>query len=176
KEAGSTQVLAADYGYGFGWRLAVGSITPQAGPDGAAGHYLFTDANGAEYRLSDPEETGVWTSTGDSAIRFEPGKRQLQFADGSVWVMEAGPDGMLHPTEIGDTVRIEYWNGRVLWVDTGSVGYEFRYEAGRLMEIVSDAEHYELSYVASAELFSPFVPLESFGMAQMLRSVAEVRR
>ena len=44
--------LGSDTGYGFGWRMAIGSITPYyANWTAGVDHYIFTDGTGAEYRL-----------------------------------------------------------------------------------------------------------------------------
>ncbi len=61
KDAAATWKLGQDVGYGFGWKLLAGSITPFWGDYWTIHHYVFTDATGAEYRL-DQNSGGVWTS------------------------------------------------------------------------------------------------------------------
>jgi hypothetical protein len=48
KDPGGTWKLGRDVGYGFGWRLMAGSITPYWSGDDTIHHYVFTDATGAE--------------------------------------------------------------------------------------------------------------------------------
>ena len=47
-------------GYGFGWKLQVGSLTPFFSSYFAVSYYEFTDASGAIYRLNQ-DNNGSWT-------------------------------------------------------------------------------------------------------------------
>ena len=47
----ATWNVGQDLGYGYGWKLLAGALTPQYGPGGALSQYQFIDATGAEYRL-----------------------------------------------------------------------------------------------------------------------------
>src|SRR5262249_1874651 len=63
--------LGNDTGYGSGWKLMIGSVTPYYtqywnGVD----HFVFTDGSGAEYRL-DVNSSGVWTSTQGIYVWFD---------------------------------------------------------------------------------------------------------
>jgi len=53
---GSPWKLGDDVGFGFGWKLQIGSLTA------FYSSYLNVDASGAVYRLSQ-NSNGIWTST-----------------------------------------------------------------------------------------------------------------
>jgi hypothetical protein len=114
-------MLGADVGYGFGWRLSFGSITPfytttWSGVD----HYLFTDSSGAEYRL-DQNSNGIWSSRQGIYVWFDSNTNILHFKSGTFWVMGSTsggdePDaGSMYPTIIEDVsghqVLIRYQPG-----------------------------------------------------------------
>jgi len=61
QDGGGTWKLGRDVGYGFGWRLQAGSITPYWSDQWTMHHYTFIDSTGAEYRL-DVNTNGIWTS------------------------------------------------------------------------------------------------------------------
>ncbi len=101
--------FGADVGYGYGWKLLAGSITPVWNPGGfTAAYYLYTDANGAEYRL-DQNSGNVWSSKESIYLWFDANYNILHRTDGSFWnffCTSAGtePDsGVLHPTQVEDT-------------------------------------------------------------------------
>src|SRR5262249_55049767 len=50
QESGNQWKYGVDVGYGFGWRLLAGSITPVFDTEFSISYYLFTDSSGAEYR------------------------------------------------------------------------------------------------------------------------------
>ncbi|HTX54656.1 MAG TPA: hypothetical protein VMD08_14705, partial [Candidatus Baltobacteraceae bacterium] len=52
QDGGGITLLGQDTGYGLGWKLQAGSITPVWAAGGTIDHYLFTDSSGAEYSLS----------------------------------------------------------------------------------------------------------------------------
>jgi hypothetical protein len=63
QDSGVNWKLGADVGYGFGWKMLIGSVTPfytsfTSGVD----HYVYTDGTGAQYRL-DVNTSGIWTSS-----------------------------------------------------------------------------------------------------------------
>jgi hypothetical protein len=87
QDNGANWQLGSDVGFGFGWRMTIGSITPYYiywwdGPD----HYVFTDSTGAEYRL-DVNNGGVWSSTHGVYVWFDSNANVLHFKDGTFWVM-----------------------------------------------------------------------------------------
>jgi len=57
KDNGGTWKFGGDVGYGFGWRLMAGAITPIWSDVYTFSHYLFTDSTGAEYRLNSKRTT-----------------------------------------------------------------------------------------------------------------------
>jgi hypothetical protein len=59
--------LGDDIGFGFGWRLMAGSITPYHSAPWEIDHYLFIDASGAEYRLYPDDTPGRWIARGNEA-------------------------------------------------------------------------------------------------------------
>jgi YD repeat-containing protein len=108
QDNGANWQLGSDVGFGFGWRMTIGSITPYYiywwdGPD----HYVFTDSTGAEYRL-DVNNGGVWSSTHGVYVWFDSNANVLHFKDGTFWVMGCTsggtePDaGTEYPTIIED--------------------------------------------------------------------------
>jgi hypothetical protein len=46
KDSGGTWLLGADTGYGMGWKLQAGSITPVWTSPTQFSHYIYTDATG----------------------------------------------------------------------------------------------------------------------------------
>jgi len=100
--------LGDDVGYGFGWKLQIGSITPyyKGWPNGVD-HYVFADSSGLEYRL-DQQNGTVWSSTQGIYIWFDSNTYMLHFKDGTFWRMGAisgGAEqdaGTLYPTIIED--------------------------------------------------------------------------
>ena len=77
-----------DVGYGYGWRMMAGSITPVYRNWGDLSHYLYTDSTGAEYRLTQ-NTGGVWTGGEGVMIAFDSNIGLLRFPDGSWWAMWA---------------------------------------------------------------------------------------
>ncbi|HWB99348.1 MAG TPA: hypothetical protein VG672_21715, partial [Bryobacteraceae bacterium] len=62
QDGGVNWSLGTDTGYGYGWTLQIGSVTPYyAGWTSGVDHYVFTDGSGASYRL-DQNNGGIWTS------------------------------------------------------------------------------------------------------------------
>jgi hypothetical protein len=82
----STWNLRADVGYGYGWKLLAGSLTPVWQGYFVPQYYIFTDASGAEYRL-DVNTNGVWTSRDSIYVSYDSNTNRLYFNDGSFWVM-----------------------------------------------------------------------------------------
>ncbi len=97
-----------DVGYGFGWRLLAGSITPVWNPDGlTAAYFLFMDSTGAEYRL-DQNTGNVWSSKDSVYVYFDANTNILHFRNGSNWYFgcvsaEPADSGVLYPTLMQDT-------------------------------------------------------------------------
>jgi hypothetical protein len=104
----ATWNLGADVGYGYGWRLMAGSLTPYWQGYLTAHHYTFTDATGAEYRL-DVNTNGVWTSKDSIYVSYDSNTNRVYFNDGSFWAMgctSAGTEqdaGTMYPTLVEDS-------------------------------------------------------------------------
>ena len=61
--------MGEDIGYGMGWKLQAGSITPVWASPTQFSHYIYTDATGAEYSLS-LNNNNVWTSQEGVYVRL----------------------------------------------------------------------------------------------------------
>jgi hypothetical protein len=164
-DGGASWNLGQDVGYGYGWKLLAGALTPVWG-DGSIHHYALTDATGAEYRL-DQNSGGVWTSS-ETYVTYDPARKRLYFNDGSFWAMgctSAGTEadaGTMYPTLMQDTngnqIVVRYQAGAgVYWTDSSARiaeiedvratihydpypayryrSYYFTYSAGRLASI-----------------------------------------
>jgi len=122
QDAGGTWKLGRDEGYGFGWRLMAGSITPIWTTTWTLDHFIYTDSTGAEYRLDQYNAPNcMWTSTEGVRVGYNPCVNRLYFPDGSFWSMGATSGGIeqdagvLYPTLMedpnGNQVTILYQNG-----------------------------------------------------------------
>ncbi|MFN8938555.1 MAG: RHS repeat domain-containing protein, partial [Acidobacteriota bacterium] len=117
RENSNVTQLGADVGYGYGWRLAAGSITPVYTNPTTLAYYVYIDATGAEYKL-DLTQGGVWWSRDPIRVWYDSNKYQLRFADGSFWRMESisgaseQDAGSQYPTLIqdrnGNQIKITY--------------------------------------------------------------------
>ncbi len=124
KDPGGTWKLGRDVGYGFGWRLQAGSITPYWSDSFTIHHYTFIGSTGAEYRL-DRNTNGIWSSSESIYLKFDPITSRLYFPDGSFWLigcLSTGNEedaGSRYPTMMQDTngnrVLIRYGGGVGLW-------------------------------------------------------------
>ncbi|MGA2136150.1 MAG: hypothetical protein ABSH50_27995, partial [Bryobacteraceae bacterium] len=103
--------MGVDTGYGFGWQLMLGSLTPVYSTYGTPfpiQYYLFTDSTGAQYHLNQ-NSGSVWSSTESIYVWYDASTNLLHFRDGSFWVMgcvSAGgePDaGTMYPTAVEDS-------------------------------------------------------------------------
>jgi hypothetical protein len=86
-EGAAQTKLGADVGYGFGWKLLAGAMTPIWSGSSLIYH-LFTDSTGAEYKL-DVNENGVWRTREGVYMRYDSNTGRLNFPDGSYWVMSS---------------------------------------------------------------------------------------
>ena len=125
-----TWKLGHDTGFGFGWRLQAGSLTPYWSDDDTLHHYTFTDSTGAEYRL-DVNNGNIWTSRESIYLTYDTANRRLYFPDGSLWAFESlssGTEedaGTRYPTLMQDTngnrIILRYLAGSgVLWTNSSS--------------------------------------------------------
>ena len=87
-DSGRTWKLGRDVGFGFGWKLLAGSITPSWADALTLHHFVYTDASGAAYRL-DVNTNNVWTSREGIYLAYDANTHRLYFPDGSFWAMGA---------------------------------------------------------------------------------------
>jgi hypothetical protein len=115
--SGANWKFGRDVGYGWGWRLMAGSITPVFSDPYTITHYVFTDSTGAEYRI-DQNSGGVWSSKESAYVYFDANQNRLYFTNGSFWEFGAlaaasEPDaGVLYPTLMqdsnGNQIKVRY--------------------------------------------------------------------
>jgi hypothetical protein len=84
QDTGGTWQFGRDTGYGQGWRLQAGSLTPVYSGYFNLDHYIFIDSTGAEYRL-DQKNGGVWSSKEAIYVYYDSNTGRLHFTDGSLW-------------------------------------------------------------------------------------------
>ena len=153
---GGDWMLGQDVGYGLGWRLSPGSITPfwNGTYYTQLDHYTFTDSSGAEYRLyKDPSHPALYISKESIYVTFDSNTNRLWFNNGTFWAMNCvsgGTEsdfGTMYPTLIqdsnGNQVALQYKSGtgtdwpnssaRIDWIQDirtptgGHHTYEFSY-------------------------------------------------
>jgi len=91
-DSGGTWNMGKDVGFGYGWRLLAGSITPVMYGYFGIDHYLFTDSTSAEYRLDSytynaATNSYIWTSKQGVYVSYDATNQILYFPDGSFWIM-----------------------------------------------------------------------------------------
>ena len=107
-DSGTNWNYDGDVGYGFGWRLLAGSITPVWNSGGmTASYFLFMDSTGAEYRL-DQGTSNVWSSKDSIYVYFDANTNILHFRNGTYWYFgcvseETADAGVMYPTLMQDT-------------------------------------------------------------------------
>ena len=132
-------------GYGFGWRLMAGSITPYWSNYSTIHHYGYTDSAGAEYRLG-VNTNGIWTSREGIYVFYAAAAQRLYFPDGSHgWYQSYHLDYNADP--IPHATRLDFEMGL--------------------------ATHYHFNYSADQALYSPFTPQVAFGTVRLLTSVVK---
>jgi RHS repeat-associated protein len=120
-DSGGLWNLGADVGYGYGWKLLAGAITPVY--SGATlSYYNFYDSTGASYRLN-VNNSGVWSSLESVYVWLDTNvsPNKLHFRDGSFWILgstsASGEQdaGSLYPTTMestdGNQILIIYQQG-----------------------------------------------------------------
>jgi len=138
QDSGGTWKLGRDVGYGFGWKLQAGSVTPYYSGYYTLDHYVFTDSTGAEYRM-DQNSNGVWTSRQGfyGSLDTNASPPQLHFPDGSFWVLgveSSGNEedaGTFYPSVIEDS------NGNYILVDyAAGLGVGLAESSARISDII----------------------------------------
>jgi hypothetical protein len=131
KDSGGIWEFGADTGYGYGWRIMAGSITPVWNPGGmSANYYIYVDSTGAEYQLNQ-NNNNVWSSQQSIYVWFDANANILHNRDGSFWSFgcisaSTEPDsGIMYPTLIedsnGNQVKITYQTARgASWANSSS--------------------------------------------------------
>ncbi|MBI4910107.1 MAG: hypothetical protein HY820_41200 [Acidobacteria bacterium] len=199
----TTWRFGRDIGYGFGWRLMAGSLTPVFSNALSAHHWLFTDSTGAEYRLN-VNTNGVWTSTEGTYMTYVEGSGRLYFNNGTFWQMDCVSGGVeddagaRYPTRIQDSngnyIALRYLtgidavyansSGRISQVEdvrvgSGAATFTFTYNTDAIPHLtgitnsINTAENYTFAYSTAAGLWSPFSGGSQFGTAQMLQTVTQ---
>ncbi|HLG96093.1 MAG TPA: RHS repeat-associated core domain-containing protein [Bryobacteraceae bacterium] len=197
QDAGGTWEFGRDIGYGFGWRMQAGSLTPVYKDYWDVDHYLFIDASGAEYRLN-VNNGGVWSSQEGIYVYYDSNAGRLYFRDGSFWVMgslSAGAEqdaGTMYPTLIEDTngnqIAIAYNSGAgVTWTNSSSrpstitdvrtttPTYTFTYNTDAIPHLtgisntIQTSENYTFAYISNYNLITPFGGGTGFGTYTMLQ-------
>jgi hypothetical protein len=88
QDSGTNWELGTDVGYGYGWTLQIGSVTPYYNKTAlwAIDHYVYTDSTGVQYRL-DQNSGNVWSSTQGIYVWFDANTDTLHFKNGMFWFM-----------------------------------------------------------------------------------------
>jgi YD repeat-containing protein len=196
-------LLGEDTGYGFGWTLQAGSLTPVYGGYYTIDHYIFTDATGAQYSLNQ-NSGNVWSSTSSVYIWYDANVKKLHFPDGSFWefaCQSAGTEqdaGTSYPTLMedsnGNQVTVAYNDGvNTTWPNSssriqnitdvrayGQPTYAFTYNSDAIPHLTAisnyagTAENYTVALLKGQTLESPFTHNPaSFGTTTLLQSLTQ---
>jgi RHS repeat-associated protein len=107
--SGASSQFGEDTGYGYGWKLMAGSITPVFSSPQTLSYFLFTDSTGAQYQLNQTSGDNVWTSQNSIYLKFNANTNVLYFSNGAHWTFDcisaaSEPDaGVMYPTLMEDT-------------------------------------------------------------------------
>jgi len=188
-----------DVGYGWGWRLMAGSITPVYSDPYTLSYYLFIDSTGAEYRL-DQNSSNVWSSKESVYVYYDANATVLHFRDGSFWYFGCtsayteADAGVMYPTLMedsnGNQIIVNYmaapgagWTNSSARISTiedvrlpGENAYTFGYNTDTpphltgITSAINTGETYTFTYLTGQALYSPF-DSQSYGTTTMLRDV-----
>lgn len=128
--AGTPWQLGDDVGFGFGWQMQIGSLTPFSSNYFTVQFYQFSDASGATYRL-DQNNNGIWTSKESVYVTYDANAQRLYFNNGSFWVLGCtsagteGDAGTMYPTLLqdsnGNQITVQYAAGKgVTWLNSSA--------------------------------------------------------
>jgi len=155
KDGSGTWLLGTDVGFGFGWKLLAGSLTPVYSDWFTVNHYLYTDSTGAEYVLGTVTGGGKWRSKESIYIEYDPATRRLYFPSGVYWEFDCltvGTEseiGTLYPTRLVDTngneIRMKYQGGLYYGGDNGSARLT-TVEDVRAVNVSGTYKTYSLTY------------------------------
>jgi YD repeat-containing protein len=160
QDSTGTSDLTPDVGYGLGWRLQAGAITPvNAGTPPKLDHYVYTDATGAQYKLTQ-NANNVWTSIEGIYVSYDANTNRLYFPDGTFWVMGSQsatgePDaGTLYPTLFEDTngnqITVSYYAGA-----GGNGAANTSARVNQILDMRGAAGNFPASYTFSYNADSP---------------------
>jgi len=194
-DASGTWKLGRDVGFGYGWKLLAGSITPYWSSYFTLNHFVFTDAAGTEYRM-EVNSSGIWRSKESSYVWYNANTQKLYFANGTNWTMGqlSGPTeqdaGTRYPTVITDTngsqikIRYDADSARITQIEdvratcNGCYTYQVGYSTvngsphlSQITNLINTAESYTFDYWTGLTLYSPFSPAVSYGVTPLLKSV-----
>ena len=120
QDSAGTWLMGYDVGYGLAWQLQIGSLFPVYSSASLIDHYLYTDATGAEYTLTNAGGS-LWTSPEGVFITYDDQTKRIYAPDGSFRVMgsvSSGGEqdaGTMYPTLIqdsnGNQIQIAYAPG-----------------------------------------------------------------
>lgn len=120
-DSGGLWNLGADVGYGYGWKLLAGAVTPVY-TGGTLSYYSYYDSTGASYRLN-VNNGGVWNSLESVYVWLDTNVNpyKLHFRDGTFWILGStsasgeADAGSLYPTTMestdGNQILITYQQG-----------------------------------------------------------------
>jgi RHS repeat-associated protein len=195
QDPGGTWELGRDVGYGYGWRLQAGSLTPVYQDYWNVHHYVFIDSTGAEYWLTQ-NSGGVWSSTEGIYIYYDSNSGRLYFKDGSFWTfgsLSAGGEvdaGTLYPTAMQDTngnqISITYKSGSGLGggnssaridqiTDVRGVPFTFNYSGTHLAGITTTMVsplNYSFTIATAQPLKDPFAN-SPYGTTALLQNLKQ---
>ena len=108
QDSGTNWELGTDVGYGYGWSVQIGSITPfYLGTGSGVDHYVYTDGTGATYLLNQ-NSGSIWSSSQGIYVWFDASANLLHFKNGMFWYMGCTSGGAeqdastMYPTVIED--------------------------------------------------------------------------
>jgi len=107
--SGASSQFGEDTGYGYGWRLMAGSLTPVFSSPQTLSYFLFTDSTGGQYQLNQTSGNNIWTSQDSVYLTFNANTNVLYFSSGAHWTFgcisaASEPDaGVMYPTLMEDT-------------------------------------------------------------------------
>ncbi|MBI2685178.1 MAG: RHS repeat-associated core domain-containing protein [Acidobacteria bacterium] len=120
KDPSGTWMLGTDVGFGWGWKMLAGSVTPVYSDWYTIHHYVYTDSTGAEYDL-DVNTGGIWTSKAGIFVEFDSIAKRLYFPSGVFWEFDCTANGTeadmgtMYPTRLVDTngneIKLRYQGG-----------------------------------------------------------------
>ncbi len=200
QDAGGVWNLGYDIGYGYGWRVLAGAVTPYWEFWNGIRYYIYTDSTGTEYRL-DQNNGNVWTTREGLYVSFDANSNTLYFNDGTRWVMGAmsagtEPDaGTMYPTIMqdsnGNRIYVRYAAGRgTNWPDSsgritgiedvrtpvaGGATFSFGYSGGETPRLTTvnngiGTSETHFLYYQTRPLCSPFTQ-ECYGNTQVLARI-----